>query len=77
MRKNSVLLELSFSSDPVFQADTVITQCCNVNLNRIGIKMVVYVKTGDNSDEWCCVYGKKALISEEPSGIPHFLRIGA
>ena len=29
MRRNYVLLGLSFSSDPVIKADTAITQCCN------------------------------------------------
>ena len=65
--KKSVLLGLSFSLDPVIQADTPIKQCCNfsrdsftletdkryVTLSMIGIKMVVYVKTRDNSAEWC------------------------
>ena len=65
MSRNSVLLGLSFSLEPVIQADTAITQCCNCSrdfltletdrdiLSIIGIKMVVYVKTGDGNAEWC------------------------
>ena len=70
MRRKSVLLGLSFSFDPVIQADTAITQCCNFSRDSLaletdrdiifhlsisGIEMVVYVKTGDNNTEWCSV----------------------
>ena len=35
MRRNSVLLELSLSLDPVIQADMAMTQCCKNEKNRV------------------------------------------
>ena len=38
MRRNSVLLGLSFSLDPVIQADTAITQSCNFSRDSLALE---------------------------------------
>ena len=40
-------------------------------MSIIGIKMVVYVETRDNSAEWCSVSSKSTGPSTEPCGTPY------
>ena len=74
-KSNNVLLGLGLILDPVIQATTPNKQCCNFSIDSLdsGIKMVVDVKTGDNSANITAVVYK---IKTTPPRLPARCHVG-
>ena len=74
IRRNYVLPGLGYSIDLVIQADTPIKQCCNFSRvssafetgKDIGIKMVVYFKTRDNTLSGVVYQVKSTVLAQSP-----------